>query len=496
MPNLGQGALGQKSKQSGGTSSRRKNGTSKSHTARKLARPYGGRPCCWLLRRAQCGGVSRASGRRVPAPKGTRRKATAVAKSRSRQLDGGDGPREGVLGRGRGVVKVSLTLPKYVIAKTGKRGVSFYWNPPVYWKKQAATQNRPYPFDAQKLGVGLGQAALDAAAEAHNTRFAEWRLGAVSNSAHKYAAHGSVEWLFESYLASTTFQRRVSQRSRPDYVGVFKSITEFPTKSGGRFGQLPVASITPAAAEKIYASVIDRSGYRTGEKVVMYSKTAWRLMQPHFPHIFRQDVPNPWVGVQLVKRVIKAKQAVDRETVYTFAWAAVASGKPEAAAAAVICFEWLQRPENVVSGYLRWTDYKPGISIRIEHHKTGEMVEHPLSDRDVLFYPEAEEILALVPKRATPVVMGDGKTEPYKPTRFAQIIRKIADDAGLPKSFSLDACRHGGMTELEEAGLTDGQGRALSAHRSRAYERYAKRSQKRMLGATHARHRHRASGQT
>ena len=33
-------------------------------------------------------------------------------------------------------------------------------------------------------------------------------------------------------------------------------------------------------------------------------------------------------------------------------------GRPEAAAAAVICFEWLQRPENILAGYLRWTDYR------------------------------------------------------------------------------------------------------------------------------------------
>jgi hypothetical protein len=32
------------------------------------------------------------------------------------------------------------------------------------------------------------------------------------------------------------------------------------------------------------------------------------------------------------------------------------------------------------------------------------------------------------------------------------------------------APRRGGMTELEEAGLTGGQGRALSAHRSKAYD--------------------------
>ena len=47
------------------------------------------------------------------------------------------------------------------------------------------------------------------------------------------------------------------------------------------------------------------------------------------------------------------------------------------------------------------------------------------------------------------------------------------------------------MTELEEAELTDGQGRALSAHKSRAYEGYAKRTMERALAATRKRHAHR-----
>jgi hypothetical protein len=46
------------------------------------------------------------------------------------------------------------------------------------------------------------------------------------------------------------------------------------------------------------------------------------------------------------------------------------------------------------------------------------------------------------------------------------------------------------MTELEEAELTDGQGRALSAHKSRAYEGYAKRTMERALAATRKRHAH------
>ena len=45
--------------------------------------------------------------------------------------------------------------------------------------------------------------------------------------------------------------------------------------------------------------------------------------------------------------------------------------------------------------------------------------------------------------------------------------------------------------DQEEAELTDGQGRALSAHKSQAYERYAKRTMKRALAATRKRHAHR-----
>jgi hypothetical protein len=30
----------------------------------------------------------------------------------------------------------------------------------------------------------------------------------------------------------------------------------------------------------------------------------------------------------------------------------------DAAQRAVICFEWLQRPENVLAGYVSWNDYR------------------------------------------------------------------------------------------------------------------------------------------
>jgi len=61
----------------------------------------------------------------------------------------------------------------------------------------------------------------------------------------------------------------------------------------------------------------------------------------------------------------------------------------------------------------------------------------------------------------------------------------------LPPEFSLDAGRHGGMTELEEAELTEGRGRALSAHRTReSYAGYAERTAPRVLAATRKRRAH------
>jgi hypothetical protein len=76
-------------------------------------------------------------------------------------------------------------------------------------------------------------------------------------------------------------------------------------------------------------------------------------------------------------------------------------------------------------------------------------------------------------------------------------VQRMCVKLELPSHFIFDACRHGGMTELEEAELTDGQGRALSAHRTQqSYVGYAKRTEKRVLAATRKRHAHRLANET
>jgi hypothetical protein len=277
------------------------------------------------------------------------------------------------------------------------------------------------------------------------------------------------------------------------------------TKKGDKIGDRSIRSITPRAADKIYSIIIDNEGkprLRQGEKAISVCRHAWRVVHRLYPELFDKAVPNPWQGVTKKRRTLATKPAATREQVYKFAWGAIRAGCPEPAAAAVICFEWLQRPENVIGGYLTWPDSRPDDfpnAIRIVHHKTGKIVWHPLEEQTESgprkFYEDAEAILGQLPRRGVPMILQartDGTAAPFSIMAMDKRVRRLRLALGLPTTFTLDACRHGGMTELEEAELTDGQGRALSGHRTqRAYQGYAKRTLERALPATRKRYAHR-----
>jgi hypothetical protein len=126
-------------------------------------------------------------------------------------------------------------------------------------------------------------------------------------------------------------------------------------------------------------------------------------------------------------------------------------------------------------------------------------VLHPLEEQlpkgeVVKFYADAEAVLAKLPRRGSPMILrevDEGVSKPYSTGGMQKIVQRMRKALDLPAAFTLDACRHGGMTELEEAELTDGQGRALSAHKTQqSYEGYAKRNLPRALSATRKRYAH------
>jgi len=309
-----------------------------------------------------------------------------------------------------------------------------------------------------------------------NGLFDEWRAlrSGAPLSDRTAIKTGSVSWLFAAYKRSKDFSERVSARTRPDYDWLMQLVAGIETKAGDKIGDRHIKAITPRAADKIYDRIIDGPRgprYRQGEKSVALCRHAWNVVHRLYPELFDKAMPNPWQGVTKKRRTLATKPAATRDQVYKFAWGAIEAGYPEPAAAAVICFEWLQRPENVVGGYLTWQDYRPADfphALRIVHHKTGALVWHPLDEEiapgeaPIRFYPEAEAVLAHLPRRGVPMILQarrDGTCAPFSIMAMDKRVRRLRLALDLPATFTLDACRHGGMTELEAAGLTDGQGR-------------------------------------
>jgi hypothetical protein len=273
--------------------------------------------------------------------------------------------------------------------------------------------------------------------------------------------YGTIRWLLQEYRRSKAYVEKVAPRSRPDYERMMQLVESIVTKKGDRLGDRQIRSVTPISADRIYEKILtgpDGERPRQAEKAVALCRRAWRVVQRLYPAEFNRDVVT-------IKRRTKAKKpAVTRENVYRFADCAIKLGKSEAAAAAVICFEWLQRPENVLAGILRWPDYRSKewpSAIKILHHKTGAVVWHPLEETvegiTVQFYAEVEAILDQLPRRGVPMILRQIKTrngvafKPFSNSGFEKIVQQLRKEIeGVPSYFTLDACRHGGMTELEE----------------------------------------------
>lgn len=411
---------------------------------------------------------------------------------------------------------MQLALPRHVLPKTLAGGrQAFYYNVPLHFRRLGCTvPNEPLGDYITACGVDGkgGRAAI------LNALFDEWNAARKGEAPEALAGAkiGTVDWLFREFKQSRAYLDKVGVRSRKGYEWSMQTICDTLNKKGERLGSLPIRIISPRSADSLYEKFIVSKErgivLRRGEKFVGICRKAWRVVHRLYPAEFPKDIPNPWPGVTQRNRVRQVKPAVTRDDVYKFAHGCVAEGSESAiaaAAAAVICFEWLQRPENVIAGHVKWSGYRVrGMppAIQIEHHKTGAKIDHPLETTlddgtTIHLYPEAEEVLAHLRRLGTPMILreiksgkGDDEKSVAKTYAFSgmqKIVQRMRTAAGLPEHFTLDACRHGGMTELEEAELTDGQGRALSAHRTReSYSGYAKRTAPRILAATMKRYAH------
>lgn len=355
--------------------------------------------------------------------------------------------------------------------------VAYYWSPHKRDLKAGCTLRR------EALGTDYAS-AIDRA-ELLNKHLDAWRQGPFDvKSVDAGTRFGTLAWLFERYRRSSAFEQRVSERSRPEYRRALDRIENLKTKTGGLVADLPAMSITPAAVDKIYAKLQDGprgKRIRQANLSIDIARRAWDVV--HRTHPSSVPTENPWRGVLRITKK-KTKPAASRAEAYALAYKLREVGEPHLGAAALICFEWLQRPENILDGKITWADYRPSDKpnhVRVFHHKTGEVVWMPLEDSGGRLYPELDDYLGNLARLGLPIVLTSGERGPARPYSKVYAQRRVREArvaAELGGHVTLDACRHGGMTELGDAELTEQGVMTLSGHKTpQAARLYVKRTE-------------------
>jgi hypothetical protein len=168
----------------------------------------------------------------------------------------------------------------------------------------------------------------------------------------------------------------------------------------------------------------------------------------------------------------------------------------------MLTWEWLQREEHIFTRF-ELAHYRPRGRERevfIVHPKNGESIWIPLFDQaGAALFPELTPRMDRV--KANRVGNGlffqrdwidrrAGVQLPWATKKGALDligvkVRLILRAIGTDPAITFTSFRHGGLTELGDADLTDAQIRAVSRHKSpKVLTRYVKRTEKQIVEAT------------
>lgn len=366
-------------------------------------------------------------------------------------------------------------LPRYMRAKKLASGlIAYFWEPPHWARRPAMRHDRLCPVTATPLGADLAKAILSA--EALNEALDQWRRGDVSSQ----AAIGTVRWLFSWYQTQRKFTKNAA-KTQSDYRKIMAAVADLPMRVG-TFGDRSAAKIDTEVADKVYEKFAPR-GERQAMYVVQVCRAAWNWAGRYEKQTGIKRGENPWSGMGVSYKAKDGNRPTSRAEYERYCAAAIALGFPSMAAAAALSFELIQRvwdvfaiPDPEIEGVeaqvrgIEWQDYQSGNSIRVRQSKTGKPLTIPLFDlmpdgEKVSLYPELEARLAAVRAAGIakgPIVVEERNGKPYKHRRMSTVHRRICDAAGLPKSMTFTGFRHGGATEIGDAGETDI--RSISGH--------------------------------
>ncbi len=373
-------------------------------------------------------------------------------------------------------------LPAYVSPRRLADGsTAYYWCRPAWANPALANSQRPdarrravrhgktCPLVTTALGADLSE--VHAKGAALNIAFREWREGVGAT-----ATPGSVDWLFAWYRGQKKFSEK-RHKTRKGYQVAMEQVCQMAMKAG-RFGTRIAGKIDGPAADTLYEKARAKHGERQGGYMMQVCRLVWNhAARPGYSKATGvKENPFAAMGIAASSGEGKGNRDATRAEYNAYRAAAHELGLHSMAVAAALCFECCQRvtdvfgyedPDDRVVRGIFWDKYVPRQEISLIQSKTKKFVQLPLSmivDGEVVqLYPELEDELSKLQRVPGQMIVRremDGK--PYPEDYMPKKHRAVRVKAGLPQAIRFTSFRHGGLTEIGDADVTDM--RAVSGH--------------------------------
>jgi hypothetical protein len=395
-------------------------------------------------------------------------------------------------------------LPRYTRRKwlKGPAAWGYFFEVPTWARKPDAADLRgPCPVESEELGTDYA-AAVARVETVKLPQFDSWRSGGLSDITPEIAAAGTLDWIFRVYKETGEF-KTLDPKTRALHEHGFNLVGNYLLKDGRRLGVVHVASIDTGVVDPLYEKLLNvptedgttRERRTTVNHAMKSCRRAWNVAYRRHPKIVPAANPFSRMGLKASKRVTPT-------ATYAELFAAVAKadalGLSSLGTAMMLTWEWLQREEHIFSAF-DVTHYRPKDrprEVKIVHPKNDEEVWVPLFDAGGRrLFPELMDRLDTVKQGRIGGLMfvrdwSDRAPWPSKSgdlTLMRHKAKEIILAAGIRPEISFTSFRHGGLTELGDADLTDAQIRALSRQKSTVLPRYIKRTEQQIIRGTRKR---------
>lgn len=348
------------------------------------------------------------------------------------------------------------------------------------WRPTAKDRAKKCPLKYENLGHDM--VAAFEAADALNERLHDWR-----NNVQIGLVKGSAGWLLECFLEHDDVVT-LSDSARDEYKRCVKYLCSLKNKKTKRhFQDRDLTAISVKEAAGVYNALTKKHGQYMANKALGTIQYAWDLM--HIREEIYVPESNPFRKIK--KRHTESEETFNAsyEQLEAFISAAIAMNEIAMAFAARLAWDFHVRIREIFTdcSFIHWRPDDHPHDLWVTSSKTSkgktkktsvwipldELVTHEDGTTQwVCLFPELEDLYRMLPysdgllcqrerRKGKLTVAGD-----WLPIKNSdKIARRICQKAELPDKVTMETFRHGGLTELGDAGVSDRLIMARSRHK-------------------------------